>query len=84
MRLEDKEVKEVAEEIAGGKSESPLKVCEENDPFTRFGDRDKFFSGSSANDLEGDSVGAEQPVQVYLTDIRALPTAWDWFSHNRI
>ena len=69
MRPEAKEVKEFSEEVTDGKFKSPLKVCEENDPFTRFGDRDKFFSGSSANDLEGDSVGAEQPVQVCLPNV---------------
>ena len=49
--MEAKEIKEMAEEVADRKSESPLKVSEENDPFTRFGDRDEFLPGSVANDL---------------------------------
>ena len=58
MRLEAEEVKKVAEEIAGKKSESPLKMGKENDPFTWFEDRDEFLSGSSANDLGGDLARA--------------------------
>ena len=62
VRLKAEEIKKFPEEVADGKSESSLEMSEEDDLFTRFGDRDDFVSGSSANDIEGDSAGAEQLV----------------------
>ena len=84
MRLEAKEIKEAAEEITSGKSESPLKVSEENNLFTRFGDRDEFLPGSAADDLGGDSTCTDEPMQIGLVDVRALPASRDWFGNVRI
>ena len=77
VRLEAKEIKETTKEITGGQSESPLELSQKNNPFTRFGGRDSFVPGSAADDLGGDSACTDEPIQIGLADVRALPAARD-------
>ena len=56
MRVEAKEIKELAEKVGGREAESPFKVRQEDDPFAGFGGRDEFCPGLAANHLRRDSA----------------------------
>ena len=45
MRLEAKEVKKRTEEMGGWEAESPLEMCEKNDPFAGLRGRDMLLAG---------------------------------------
>ena len=60
--METKEVKKLAEEVAGWKTK-------EGNPFAGFGGQDGFCVGSATDYLQSDSARPDQPVDVGLADI---------------
>ena len=69
VRLEAKEIEEVAKEVTSGQSESSLEMSQENDSFAGFGSQDDFCPGSAADYFGGDSARSDELVHIALADV---------------
>jgi len=73
MRLQSVEVKEIAEEGAGGESESTLEVSEEDDPLASARGGHDLSAGDAPLDLSRHFAGANQSLDVACGDLGPLP-----------
>ena len=68
-------IEERAEEVGNGKSESTLKVGNENHPLTGLRGGGQFVAGSATDHLGADPAGLAQPLDVVAADLGAFPAA---------
>ena len=69
MRLEAESLHELANEFTDRKTESLLKVSEENDVLAAFGFRTYFVPGSPASDSLGNSAAGVKPTYFVGADL---------------